>query len=112
MESLSVQIGMRLRTARKARGMTQGELCKIVGLDQAFLSRLENGAVEGTPTQIINIARAIGIPIAQVYDEDEPTNVEEALTEEAIEFARAWQSLPPEQRAAMKAAVESLVPKN
>ena len=109
MENLTVQIGLRMRTARKAKGMTQSELSQKTGLDQAYISRLENGTAEGSPTQILNIARAIGVPIAQLYDDqDETAKRVSDLTDDAIEFARTWQALPSEQRAAMRAAVESL----
>ncbi|HEC16010.1 MAG TPA: XRE family transcriptional regulator [Sedimenticola sp.] len=109
MENLTVQIGLRMRAARKSRGMTQSEISQKTGLDQAYISRLENGTAEGSPAQILSIARAIGVPIAQLYDDQDETAKKVAdLSDEAIEFARAWQALPAEQRAAMKAAVEAL----
>lgn len=109
MENLTAQIGLRMRAARKSRGMTQSEVSQKTGLDQAYISRLENGTAEGSPAQIMSIARAIGVPIAKLYDDQDETAKKVAdLTDEAIEFARAWQALPAEQRAAMKAAVESL----
>ncbi|MCP4286501.1 MAG: helix-turn-helix transcriptional regulator [Gammaproteobacteria bacterium] len=89
--------------------MTQSDISRKTGLDQAYISRLENGTAEGSPTQILNIARAIGAPIAQIYDEQDETAKRVAdLSDEAIEFARTWQALPEEQRVAMKAAVEAL----
>jgi transcriptional regulator with XRE-family HTH domain len=109
MENLTVQIGLRMRTARKSKGMTQSEVSQKTGLDQAYISRLENSTAEGSPAQILSIARAIGVPIAQLYDDQDDTAKKVAdLSDEAIEFARIWQALPAEQRAAMKAAVESL----
>jgi transcriptional regulator with XRE-family HTH domain len=109
MENLTKQIGLRMRAARKAKGMTQSEVSQKTGLDQAYISRLENGTAEGSPAQILNIARAIGVPIAKLYDDQDETAKKVAdLTDEALEFARTWQALPTEQRAAMKAAVESL----
>lgn len=109
MNDLTRQIGLRIRAARKAKGMTQGELGKKTDLDQAYISRLENGTAEGSPAQILSIARAIGISVAKLYDEkNESARSTEDLTDEAIEFARTWQGLPSEQRAAMKAAVKSL----
>jgi transcriptional regulator with XRE-family HTH domain len=110
MEDLSKQIGLRMRVARKAKGMTQSELSQKTGLDQAYISRLENGSAEGNPAQILGIARAIGAPIAQIYgDQDETAKKMTDLTDEAIEFARTWQALPAEHRTAMRAAVEALL---
>lgn len=109
MDNLTAQIGLRIRAARKAKGMTQSELSRTTNLDQAYISRLENGTAEGSPVQILSLARAIGVPIAQLYDDQDETAKKVAdLTDEAIEFARTWQALPAEQRAAMRAAVESL----
>lgn len=109
MENLTAQIGLRMRAARKSKGMTQSEVSQKVGLDQAYISRLENGTAEGSPAQILSVARAIGVPIAQLYDDQDDTAKKVVdLSDEAIEFARTWQALPTELRAAMKAAVESL----
>lgn len=100
------------RAARKAKGMTQGELGKKTNLDRTYISRLENGAAEGSPAQILSIARAIGISVAQLYDEkNEAGRKADDLTDEALELARIWQGLPAEQRAAMKAAVSALAQK-
>lgn len=112
MKGLSAQIGLRIRVARKSKGLTQSEVSEKTGLNQAHISRLENGSVDGSPAQILIIARAIGVPIAQLYDDqDETAKKVGDLTDEAIEFARVWQALPAEQRVAMRAAVESLAQK-
>ncbi len=109
MENMTVQIGLRMRAARKSKGMTQSDLSQKTSLDQAYISRLENGTAEGSPAQILSISRAIGVPISLIYDDqDETTKKVADLSDEAIEFARAWMALPAEQRTAMKAAVESL----
>jgi transcriptional regulator with XRE-family HTH domain len=109
MDNITQQIGLRIRAARKAKGMTQAEISQKTGLDQAYISRMENGTSEGSPAQMLSIARIIGVSIAQLYDDqDEAAKKLADLSDEAIEFARAWQALPAEQRVAMKAAVEAL----
>ncbi|MEW8552634.1 MAG: helix-turn-helix transcriptional regulator [Candidatus Thiodiazotropha sp.] len=109
MKKLTVQIGRQMRAARKSKGMTQSEVSQKASLDQAYISRLENGTAEGSAAQILCIARAIGVPIAQLYDDQDETVKKVAdLSDEAIEFARTWQALPVEQRVAMKAVVLAL----
>ena len=109
MENLTAQIGMRIRAARKSKGITQGELGKKTNLDQAYISRLENGTAEGSPAQILAIARSIGVSVAQIYDEkDMAGRKTDDLTDEALKLARTWQSLPAEQRAAMREAISAL----
>lgn len=109
MENVASKIGIQIRAARKSKRITQREVSQKTGLDQAYISRLENGTAEGSPTQILNIARTIGVSIAQLYNEQEDTlNKMVDLSDEAIEFARSWQALPVQQRVAIKAAVEAL----
>jgi hypothetical protein len=38
MENLTTQIGLRMRAARKAKGMTQSEISQKTCLDQAYIS--------------------------------------------------------------------------
>jgi transcriptional regulator with XRE-family HTH domain len=68
-ENLTSQIGLQIRTARKSKGITQREVSQKTGLDQAYMSCLENSTAEGSPAQMLSIARAIGVSIAQLYDE-------------------------------------------
>jgi len=77
--SLNLQIGPRIRSARKAKGLTQSEISRQTGLDQAYILRLENGSAEGSTAQFL-----------------------------AIALARTWQGLPVELRTAMKVAVDAL----
>ena len=113
MEDFSQKIAQRIRAARKAKGKTQSEISQATGLDQSYISRLENGTAEGSPSQIMAIARAIGVPIAQLYDDqDERAAKLSDLSDEAIEVARAWNALPPGQRIAIRAAIDALVANN
>ncbi len=109
MNSITAQIGLRMRAARNAKGMSQSELGLRLGLNQGYISRLENGTSECTSSQILNIARAVDVPVAYLFnDQDETAKKAADLSDEAIEFALAWQELPEEQRVAMKAAVDAL----
>jgi len=48
------QTGAFLRTARKAKGLTQYEFSKMIGVSHAAISYLENG--KGVSTQTLNKA--------------------------------------------------------
>ena len=56
METFPAQLGARIRAARKAARLSQQQLGEQVGLDQAFISRLETGLAAGTPAQMMAIA--------------------------------------------------------
>ena len=66
MSTIKQAIGARIRTARQAADLSQAELGKRVGLDQAYISRLENGTAEGTPAQLLEISRVLGVPVSQL----------------------------------------------
>ncbi|MDO6460896.1 helix-turn-helix transcriptional regulator [Granulosicoccaceae sp. 1_MG-2023] len=106
---LARQVGARIRAARKAAGVTQGEMSKRVGLSQAYLSRIESGIKEGSPSQLLAIANAIGVSVSSIFGTlDAKANTFAGLSDEAIAFAKAWQALPEEQRAAVRVMVESM----
>lgn len=69
MNTLTQLIGTRIRTARKNKNLSQHDLGKLTNLDQGYISRLENGTSEGTPTQLYEIAKAINISIVDLIDE-------------------------------------------
>jgi transcriptional regulator with XRE-family HTH domain len=64
METFPAQLGARIRAARKAARLSQQQLGEQVGLDQAFVSRLETGLAAGTPAQMMAIAGALGVSIS------------------------------------------------
>ena len=66
MSSISQQIGIRIRNARKAQKIGQADLSKLTGLDQGYISRLETGILEGTPDHLNKIAAAIGISVVEL----------------------------------------------
>ncbi len=72
MKMLTQQIGVRIRTARKSKNLSQHDLGKLTNLDQGYISRLENGTSEGTPTQLYEIAKAIKISITDLIVESIP----------------------------------------
>jgi Zn-dependent peptidase ImmA (M78 family) len=54
-------LGEVLETTRRARGMTQEQLADAVGIQQATLSRYENGMREPEPEVVAQLARALGV---------------------------------------------------
>lgn len=54
-------VGDRIRELRKAKGMTQGELAKKLGLKDSAIAKYENGRVE-------NIKRSVLSEMAKILD--------------------------------------------
>ena len=55
--------GASLAEARKALGMSQGELARRMGVDQAFISRLENGKANPTLATLTDAASCLGLSL-------------------------------------------------
>lgn len=62
-------IGKKIKELRKSRGMTLTELAKRSGIQLATLSRIENMKMTGTLDSHLNIAKALGINITQLYSD-------------------------------------------
>jgi transcriptional regulator with XRE-family HTH domain len=69
-------IGDRLRALREEKNLSQGDIEKRTGLFRCYISRVENGhTVPGVET-LEKMARALEIPMYQMfYDGEEPPKV-------------------------------------
>lgn len=77
-----MDIGGRIREARKARGMTQEELARRAGMSLKGMGDIERGAVPDPHyTSLSKIAEGLGVPIGELLGELAPLG--EAPQEEA-----------------------------
>src|SRR5213594_3382994 len=66
-------IGDRLRALREEKKLSQGDIEKRTGLFRCYVSRVENGHTVPTVETIEKFARALEVPIYQLfYDGDKP----------------------------------------
>jgi transcriptional regulator with XRE-family HTH domain len=66
-------IGDRLRTLREEKKLSQGDIEKRTGLLRCYISRVENGHTVPAVETIEKFARALEVPIYQLfYDGEEP----------------------------------------
>jgi transcriptional regulator with XRE-family HTH domain len=71
-------IGDRLRAIRESKGLSQTELRKRTGLLSCYISRVENGHTIPSIQTLEKFARALEIPIYQLfYDGQEPSALSE-----------------------------------
>jgi len=64
-----MKIGNKIRALRKAFKITLQELSDKSGVQLATLSRMENNKMTGTLESHINIAKALNIPLAELYSD-------------------------------------------
>jgi transcriptional regulator with XRE-family HTH domain len=85
-------IGDRLRALREEKKLSQGDIEKRTGLLRCYVSRVENGHTIPAVETIEKFARALEVPIYQLfYDGDEPPKLPSLLNRKPPE-RDAWGS--------------------
>jgi len=65
-DSLEKEIGLRIKLARIRAGLKQKELAEMVGMHPMSISQIESGRRSTTIAQLLEIAKALGVPIVQI----------------------------------------------
>jgi transcriptional regulator with XRE-family HTH domain len=69
-------IGDRVREMRKEKKFSQGDIEKRTGLLRAYISRVENGHTVPAIETLEKLARALEVPLYQLfYEGEEPPNL-------------------------------------
>jgi transcriptional regulator with XRE-family HTH domain len=69
--SLEEQIGAEVRRLRKSLDLTVAELGTAAGISAGMLSKIENGAISPSLATIEALAKALNVPISQLFAETE-----------------------------------------
>jgi transcriptional regulator with XRE-family HTH domain len=85
-------IGDRLRALREEKKLSQGDIEKRTGLLRCYISRVENGHTVPAIETLEKMARALEIPMYQLfYDGEEPPVLPSLLKRKATD-ENAWGS--------------------
>lgn len=79
MDSLRQSIGLRIKSFREARKLTQGELAEKVGTDTPSISRYERGLVTPSIEQIFRISSSLAITPTELLPTSNEAKREELL---------------------------------
>lgn len=63
MDNSAKKLGDNIKRIRLAKGMTQGDLCRKLEVDRAYMSNIESGKKNPTLSTISNIAEALGVSV-------------------------------------------------
>ncbi|MFA5029627.1 MAG: helix-turn-helix transcriptional regulator [Patescibacteria group bacterium] len=66
MTNSSRKLGINVRRIREEKGMTQGDLCRKLGLDRAYLSNVESGKKNPTLATMERIAEALDVSVDEL----------------------------------------------
>ncbi len=62
-----VAFGNRLRAVRRQSGISQEKLGDLAGLDRTYVSSVERGRNNISLLNIARLAKALGVPIAELF---------------------------------------------
>ena len=62
----SIKLGKNLKRLRAAKGLTQADVAKVVGITCPYLSNVENGKVNPKLSTITKLARALDVPVEKL----------------------------------------------
>lgn len=75
-----MNIGERIRQGRKKKGLSQRELAQKMGIAPFALCRLEKPGSNPTFNTLEKIAKALGIPLVQLFAFEDPSGSTEDRT--------------------------------
>jgi transcriptional regulator with XRE-family HTH domain len=64
--TVTERFGIRMRQLRQERRLSQVDLSDSTGMEQAFVSRLENGKAEPSLATLDRLAKAFGLSLSQL----------------------------------------------
>ena len=62
------RLGVRVRSSREKRGLTQQSLADVIGIDRTYLSGIENGRRNVSFENLVRLARGLDIPLSELVD--------------------------------------------
>ncbi len=60
------KLGKNLKRIRTTKGISQGEISRILEIDKSFISNIEAGKTNPTLATITKIAKAIGVSVGEL----------------------------------------------
>jgi len=66
MNSEAQKLGNNLKQIRTQKGISQGEIGRLLGVDKGFISNIENGKTNPTLATIAKLAKAIGVSVNEL----------------------------------------------
>lgn len=71
-----MQIGLAIRTQRKAAEMTQEALAEAVELQSETISRFENGQRTPSVEKLVDIADVLAVPVTVFFEDTAPSDAD------------------------------------
>ena len=109
-----MEIGQKIKEARIAKGLTQGELGNLVGLQKSAIAKYENGRVVNIKRSTLQkLASALGLRGSDLIIEADPKGAAELsakvlLDSELMEVIEKYYSLSEEKKKMVRELIRSI----
>ncbi|MDR2050292.1 MAG: helix-turn-helix domain-containing protein [Deltaproteobacteria bacterium] len=81
MDKISKSLGLRIRSLRVSRGLSQDALAEKAGMSVKHLGKIERGAVNASVQCLTDIAEALALPLRDLLETEHERGREELLAE-------------------------------
>ena len=62
----SKKLGQNMKRIRLTKQMSQGDICRKLGVDRAYISNVESGNKNPTLSTITKLAKALGVSVGKM----------------------------------------------
>ena len=66
MQPISKKLGANIKRIRTEKGMSQGDISRVLDMDRGYICRIENGLKNPTISNIEKIAGALGVSVDEL----------------------------------------------
>lgn len=66
MAQISKILGQNIKRIRLRRKMSQGDICRAIGMDRSYMSAIEGGKVNATIAIVEKLARALDVSVDEL----------------------------------------------
>ena len=64
------KLGRSIKRIRMAKGISQGDIARMLNIHKGYISNIENGKVNPTLTTLTKLAKAIKVPLPRLFGEN------------------------------------------
>ncbi len=107
-DSPAVTIGSRIRTLRRARGLTQDTLAVSTGVSRSAVAQWETGRAGQMSGKLRRIAEALGVSVSMLKEGWEGLATDSVLSAEEMSLLRLFRRCPPEDRTVLMHVAQKL----
>ena len=106
--SPAVTIGGRIRTLRRARGLTQDTLAHSTGVSRSAVAQWETGRAGQMAGKLRRIAEALGVSVSMLKEGWEGLATDSVLSAEEMSLLRLFRRCPAEDRMVLMHVAQKL----